>query len=141
MKVKYFAQILILAGLAMGTTMESGIPNGQRDDGLDKAAPENNNIPTTTCKHSHSNCSTYEPVKHSSELQDYHFRGLKGPEAFDEYLAMVEELLDTESHYLKSRYAFAQPLKRYLCLPFSQLFLIGSVSVTLLFGLLPLRKS
>ena len=143
MKMKRLAPVFLFAGLTIGT------PNGQNDNGLDRATPENDDTPTVTItatykhshSHSHSDCNTDEPARQASDLQDYHFRGLSGPEAFDEYLAMVGELLDTESHCLKPRYhAIVQPLKRFLCPSFSQLFFAGSVSVTLLSVLFPFRR-
>lgn len=139
MKMKHLASLLLFAGLAIGTS------NGQDNSRLNKATLDNDETPTITVtatyKHPNLDCNACEPARQAPELQDYHFRGLSGPEAFDEYLAMVGEILDTESHQLNSGYhASIQPLKKVLNLSFSQVFMIGSVFVTSLSVLLPLMR-
>ena len=161
--MKSLSTILLFAGLTIGMNATHTAPYhgdglaGKQDSRLDDSSTlklyrkTHNNDQANESISDESSARTdysedslhkrgeYPSASESSELHDFYFRGLEGPEAFDEYLIMVGNLLESENQYHVERCLFIQRLHQYLDLSISRLSLVCSVFVTLL-SLLFLRE-
>ena len=162
--MKYLASILFFAGLVIGATVghtasynrdelsekhnfrlddsstSRSYRNTQDSGYTDEVIMDEDNATTDTLKYSQNRRSGYDSVRESPELQNFYFRGLDGSEAFDEYLIMVGNLLETKNRYSNARYLSVRRLQGYVCLSFSQLSVICSVFVVSVSVLLLSRK-
>ena len=83
--MKYLTPILLFAAFTVGTTVsQPSLYNEDETEERQIYRLDKSSIPDP-----HRNTVSTEQ---SPELRDFHFRGMGGPEAFDEYLNMLGSL-------------------------------------------------